>query len=139
MGPGRKQVLGNGRVSLTAPPANAAPLSPLSLQVLKGSKKLVMSVYSAGRIPGGYITNHIYTWVDPQGRSVSPPSSLPGPPSGALRLREGDRRSTLQLLQGGDEKKVSCPPHLPGEEEKATVRHLGARNPRQQGQHVQRP
>lgn len=68
-----------------------------------------MSVYSAGRIPGGYVTNHIYTWVDPQGRSISPPSSLPRPHSGALR-REGDRRSTLHLLQGGDEKKVSCPP-----------------------------
>lgn len=68
-----------------------------------------MSVYSTGRIPGGYITNHIYTWVDPQGRSISPPASLPRPHSGALRQREGDRRSTLHLLQGGDEKKVSCP------------------------------
>ncbi|XP_028017200.2 whirlin isoform X1 [Eptesicus fuscus] len=77
-----------------------------AVKALKGSKKLVMSVYSAGRIPGGYVTNHIYTWVDPQGRSISPPSSLPRPHSGALR-REGDRRSTLHLLQGGDEKKVN--------------------------------
>lgn len=46
------------------------------MQVLKGCKKLAMSVCSVGRIPGGYITNHIYTWVDPQGRSVSPPSDL---------------------------------------------------------------
>ncbi|XP_007966494.2 whirlin isoform X5 [Chlorocebus sabaeus] len=74
---------------------------------LKGSKKLVLSVYSAGRIPGGYVTNHIYTWVDPQGRSISPPSGLPQPHSGALRQQEGDRRSTLHLLQGGDEKKVN--------------------------------
>lgn len=70
---------------------------------------MVLSVYSAGRIPGGYVTNHIYTWVDPQGRSISPPSGLPQPHSGALRQREGDCRSTLHLLQGGDEKKVSCP------------------------------
>ncbi|XP_065386231.1 whirlin isoform X5 [Macaca fascicularis] len=74
---------------------------------LKGSKKLVLSVYSAGRIPGGYVTNHIYTWVDPQGRSISPPSGLPQPHGGALRQQEGDRRSTLHLLQGGDEKKVN--------------------------------
>ncbi|KAB0347050.1 hypothetical protein FD754_011907, partial [Muntiacus muntjak] len=74
---------------------------------LKGSKKLVLSVYSAGRIPGGYVTNHIYTWVDPQGRSISPPSGLPQPHGSALQQHEGDRRSTLHLLQGGDEKKVN--------------------------------
>nr|XP_036883342.1 whirlin isoform X5 [Manis javanica] len=78
-----------------------------AVKALKGSKKLVLSVYSAGRIPGGYVTNHIYTWVDPQGRSISPPSGLPQPHSGALRQREGDCRSTLHLLQGGDEKKVN--------------------------------
>ncbi|XP_063552785.1 whirlin isoform X5 [Gorilla gorilla gorilla] len=77
-----------------------------AVKALKGSKKLVLSVYSAGRIPGGYVTNHIYTWVDPQGRSISPPSGLPQPHGGALRQQEGDRRSTLHLLQGGDEKKV---------------------------------
>uniref|UniRef100_A0A2I3H370 Whirlin n=1 Tax=Nomascus leucogenys TaxID=61853 RepID=A0A2I3H370_NOMLE len=78
-----------------------------AVKALKGSKKLVLSVYSAGRIPGGYVTNHIYTWVDPQGRSISPPSGLPQPHGGALRQQDGDRRSTLHLLQGGDEKKVS--------------------------------
>lgn len=108
MGPERKQVLGNGRVSFSAPFLLTNPAS-LSLQALKGSKKLVLSVYSAGRVPGGYVTNHIYTWVDPQGRSISPPSGLPQPHGSALRQREGDRRSTLHLLQGGDEKKVSCP------------------------------
>nr|XP_020762351.1 whirlin [Odocoileus virginianus texanus] len=77
-----------------------------AVKALKGSKKLVLSVYSAGRIPGGYVTNHIYTWVDPQGRSISPPSGLPQPHGSALRQHEGDRRSTLHLLQGGDEKKV---------------------------------
>ncbi|XP_073907279.1 whirlin isoform X3 [Castor canadensis] len=78
-----------------------------AVKALKGSKKLVLSVYSAGRIPGGYVTNHIYTWVDPQGRSISPPSGLPQPHGSALRQYEGDCRSTLHLLQGGDEKKVN--------------------------------
>lgn len=73
----------------------------------------MLSVYSAGRIPGGCVTNHIYTWVDPQGLSASPPSGLPQAPGSALRPREGDSRSTLSLLQGGDEKKVSCPLSAP--------------------------
>lgn len=47
-----------------------------AVKVLKGSKKLSMSVCSMGRIPGGYVTNHVYTWVDPQGCSVSPPPDL---------------------------------------------------------------
>lgn len=84
-------------------------MSSLSFQALKGSKKLVLSVYSAGRIPGGYVTSHIYTWVDPQGRSISPPSGLPPSHGSTLRQREGDSRSNLNLLQGGDEKKVSRP------------------------------
>ncbi|XP_034357845.1 whirlin isoform X5 [Arvicanthis niloticus] len=78
-----------------------------AVKALKGSKKLVLSVYSAGRIPGGYVTNHIYTWVDPQGRSTSPPSSLPQPHGSTLRQHEDDRRSALHLLQSGDEKKVN--------------------------------
>ena len=73
----------------------------------------MLSVYSAGRIPGGYVTNHIYTWVDPQGRSISPPSGLPQTHGSTLRQSEGDSRSTLNLLQGGDEKKVSCPVMAP--------------------------
>ncbi|XP_037652861.1 whirlin isoform X2 [Choloepus didactylus] len=78
-----------------------------AVKALKGSKKLVLSVYSAGRIPGGYITNHIYTWVDPQGRSTSPPAGLPPSRGGSLGQREGDRRSGLHLLAEGDEKKVN--------------------------------
>ncbi|KAM6170330.1 whirlin isoform 2-T2 [Rhynchocyon petersi] len=78
-----------------------------AVKALKGSKKLVLSVYSAGRIPGGYVTNHIYTWVDPQGHSTSPPSGLPQPHGCSLRQHEGERRSALHLLQDGDEKKVN--------------------------------
>ncbi|XP_068594471.1 whirlin-like [Brachionichthys hirsutus] len=44
-----------------------------AVKVLKGCKMLAMTVCTMGRLPGGYITNHMYSWVDPQGRSVSPP------------------------------------------------------------------
>ncbi|KFR11342.1 Whirlin, partial [Opisthocomus hoazin] len=63
-------------------------------QVLKGCKKLNLSVHSVGRIPGGYVTNHIYTW------------GLPHPQNSSLR-KDSEKRSHLQLLQEGDEKKVN--------------------------------
>ncbi|XP_027543635.1 whirlin isoform X3 [Neopelma chrysocephalum] len=81
-------------------------LLSLAEKVLKGCKKLNLSVHSVGRIPGGYVTNHIYTWVDPQGRSVSPPTGLPHHQNSSLR-RDSEKRSHLQLLQEGDEKKVN--------------------------------
>lgn len=77
-----------------------------SPQVLKGSKKLCLSVQSVGRIPGGYVTNHVYTWVDPHGRSVSPPPDVSEHQSATLRRTDSQRRSNMQLLQEGDEKKV---------------------------------
>ncbi|XP_037548001.1 whirlin [Nematolebias whitei] len=78
-----------------------------AVKVLKGSKKLSLSVRSVGRIPGGYVTNHVYTWVDPQGRSVSPPPDLPEHRSATLKRTDSQRRSNMQLLQEGDEKKVN--------------------------------
>ncbi|XP_051893351.1 whirlin isoform X1 [Pristis pectinata] len=78
-----------------------------AVKVLKGSKKLILSVSSVGRIPGGYITNHVYTWVDPLGRSVSPPPALLGHRSNTTWGKESERRSHLQLLRDGDEKKVN--------------------------------
>lgn len=78
-----------------------------AVKVLKGSKKLNLTVRSVGRIPGGYVTNHVYTWVDPQGRSVSPPPDLPEHQSATLRRTDSQRRSNMQLLQDGDEKKVN--------------------------------
>ncbi|KAM3874521.1 whirlin [Diretmus argenteus] len=78
-----------------------------AVKVLKGSKKLCLSVRSVGRIPGGYVTNHVYTWVDPQDRSVSPPPDLPDHRSATLRRTDSQRRSNMQLLQEGDEKKVN--------------------------------
>ncbi|XP_016346736.1 whirlin isoform X2 [Sinocyclocheilus anshuiensis] len=79
-----------------------------AVKVLKGSKKLSMSVRSVGRIPGGYVTNHVYTWVDPQGRSVTPPPDLlTEHRSATLRRSNSQGRSHMQLLQDGDEKKVN--------------------------------
>ncbi|XP_035464588.2 whirlin isoform X2 [Scophthalmus maximus] len=78
-----------------------------AVKVLKGSKKLSLSVRSVGRIPGGYVTNHVYTWVDPQGRGVSPPPDLTEHRSATLKRSESQRRSNMQLLQEGDEKKVN--------------------------------
>uniref|UniRef100_A0A8K9XD19 Whirlin a n=1 Tax=Oncorhynchus mykiss TaxID=8022 RepID=A0A8K9XD19_ONCMY len=78
-----------------------------AVKVLKGSKKLSLWVRSVGRIPGGYVTNHVYTWVDPQGRSVTPPPDLPEHRSATLRRNDSQRRSNMQLLQEGDEKKVN--------------------------------
>ncbi|KAA0719889.1 Whirlin [Triplophysa tibetana] len=79
-----------------------------AVKVLKGSKKLCMSVRSVGRIPGGYVTNHVYTWVDPLGRSVSPPPDLlEEHRSATLRRSNSQGRSHMQLLQDGDEKKVN--------------------------------
>ncbi|XP_063745885.1 whirlin [Eleginops maclovinus] len=78
-----------------------------AVKVLKGNKKLSLSVRSVGRIPGGYVTNHVYTWVDPQGRSVSPPPDLTEHRSATLRRTDSQRRSNMQLLQDGDEKKVN--------------------------------
>ncbi|KAM3825287.1 LOW QUALITY PROTEIN: whirlin [Vipera latastei] len=76
-----------------------------AVKVLKGSKKLNLTVHSAGRIPGGCRTNHIYSWVDPQGRSVLPPAGLIQHQSSSLG-KESEKRSHLQLLQEGDEKKL---------------------------------
>ncbi|KAM9360092.1 whirlin [Symphorus nematophorus] len=82
-----------------------------AVKVLKGCKTLAMSVCSMGRIPGGYITNHVYSWVDPQGRSVSPP-----PDSQEANQRQGhsmeertvnlnmdDGRSLGLMIRGGAE------------------------------------
>lgn len=74
-------------------------------QVLKGCKKLCLSVCSMGRIPGGYVTNHVYTWVDPQGRSISPPSDLLEQHTAGGRHFNSQRRGHAQ--QQGAERRVS--------------------------------
>ncbi|XP_040898360.1 whirlin-like [Toxotes jaculatrix] len=82
-----------------------------AVKVLKGYKKLAMSVCSMGRIPGGYITNHVYSWVDPQGRSVSPPPDSqevnqrqgPGMEERTVNLNMDDGRSLGLMIRGGAE------------------------------------
>ena len=76
----------------------------LLFQVLKSSKKLVIYIKSVGRVPGSFVTHKTYTWVDPQGRSVSPP---PDADTAGRKLHETQgRKSLLNLLKDGDEKKV---------------------------------
>ncbi|XP_063792498.1 whirlin isoform X1 [Pseudophryne corroboree] len=78
-----------------------------AVKALRGSQKLVLSVLSSGRVPGGQVSSHIYTWIDPHGRSVSPPGGPPYPHSPSMGDPEKEKRSHFQLLQEGDEKKVN--------------------------------
>ncbi|XP_056395804.1 whirlin [Hyla sarda] len=78
-----------------------------AVKALRGSQKLVLSVLSSGQVPGGHVSSHIYTWVDPQGRSVSPPGGLSHNNNPSVGVPEKEKRSHLQLLQEGDEKKVN--------------------------------
>ncbi|XP_047237183.1 whirlin isoform X5 [Girardinichthys multiradiatus] len=82
-----------------------------AVKVLKGCKKLTMSVCSMGRIPGGYMTNQVYSWVDPQGRSVSPPPDTQevNPRQGhsmeekTVNLNMDNGRSLGLMIRGGAE------------------------------------
>ncbi|XP_028312745.1 whirlin-like [Gouania willdenowi] len=68
-----------------------------------------MSVCSMGRIPGGFVTNQVYSWVDPQGRSVSPPpdshENHQGPimEERTVSLSMDDGRSLGLMIRGGAE------------------------------------
>ncbi|KTG06229.1 hypothetical protein cypCar_00005758, partial [Cyprinus carpio] len=75
--------------------------------VLKGSKKLSMSVCSMGWIPGGYVSNHVYTWLDPQGRSVSPPPDLVEQHGSGGRHSDIQQHGHTHIQQEGAEKKVN--------------------------------
>ncbi|TSV94894.1 Whirlin [Bagarius yarrelli] len=76
-----------------------------AVKVLKGCKKLCLLVCSMGRIPGGYVTNHVYTWVDPQGRSISPPPDLLEQHTAGARQFSSQRRG--HTTQQGTERKVT--------------------------------
>ncbi|XP_073456370.1 whirlin isoform X2 [Aquarana catesbeiana] len=77
-----------------------------AVKALRGSQKLVLSVLSSGRVPAGHVSSQIYTWIDPQGHSVSPPEGPPYLHSPSAGVPDKEKRSHLQLLQEGDEKKV---------------------------------
>ncbi|KAI2664714.1 Whirlin [Labeo rohita] len=66
-----------------------------------------MSVCSMGRIPGGYVTNHVYTWVDPQGHSVSPPPDLLEQHGSGARLSDIQQHGHTHIRHEGAEKKVN--------------------------------
>ncbi|XP_053329812.1 whirlin [Spea bombifrons] len=91
--------------------ANGRSLDKVShaeaVKALRGFQKLVLSVLSSGRVPSGHVSSHIYTWVDSQGRSVSPPGGPTHLHSPSMVGQDKEKRSNLQLLQDGDEKKVN--------------------------------
>ncbi|XP_075903254.1 uncharacterized protein LOC142902243 isoform X2 [Nelusetta ayraudi] len=80
-----------------------------AVKVLKGCKTLAMSVCSLGRLPSGCITNHVYSWVDPLGRSVSPPPDEQdanqrkegGADVRMVNLNMDDGRSLGLMIRGG--------------------------------------
>ncbi|XP_054770143.2 whirlin-like [Lytechinus pictus] len=75
-----------------------------AVKILKTVKKLVLYVKSVGRVPGSFFSHQTYTWVNPEGRSVSPPPDI-DPLDG--RMMNDTKKSSLNLLKNGDEKKVN--------------------------------
>ncbi|XP_064649030.1 whirlin-like isoform X3 [Lineus longissimus] len=73
-------------------------------KIIKSAKKLDLTVKNVGRIPGSYVVHQTYTWVDPQGRPVSPPPEIDR--SGRYESK-GERKSGLMLLKDSDERKVN--------------------------------
>ncbi|XP_059193583.1 whirlin-like isoform X2 [Centropristis striata] len=82
-----------------------------AVKVLKGCKKLAISVCSIGPLPGGYITNNMYSWLDPEGRSVSPPPDSQedshregrGLEERTVNLNMDNGRSLGLMIRGGAE------------------------------------
>ena len=72
-------------------------------QIIKAARKLELQVRNVGRVPGSFETHQGYTWVDPVGRSVSPPPEIDR--VGRYDTR-GERKSGLMLLKDSDERKV---------------------------------
>ncbi|KAI8491634.1 hypothetical protein Bbelb_308340 [Branchiostoma belcheri] len=60
---------------------------------------------TVGRIPKSYVAHQTYTWVDPQGRSISPPPEMDL--SGKNPQDSVGRRSGMNLLKDSDERKVN--------------------------------
>ena len=65
-----------------------------------------MFVRSVGRIPGTYIAETTYKWVDAKGRQVSPPPTV----DSLGRDIEHMQKSELRLLGDDDERKVTVKP-----------------------------
>ena len=73
-------------------------------QIIKAARKLQLQVRNVGRVPGSFETHQGYSWVDPVGRSVSPPPEIDR--VGRYDTR-GERKSGLMLLKDSDERKVT--------------------------------
>lgn len=75
----------------------------LLVQIIKQVEHLDMDVCNVGRVPGSFETHQTYAWVDPIGRSVSPPPEV----DRIGRYNNSDeRKSGLMLLKDSDERKV---------------------------------
>ncbi|KAK2902624.1 whirlin isoform X2 [Channa argus] len=82
-----------------------------AVKVLKGSKKLAMLICSKDHIPGIYINNDMYSWVDPQGQSISPPPDIQeanqrrrqNMEDRMVHLNMDDGRSLGLMIRGGAE------------------------------------
>jgi hypothetical protein len=77
-----------------------------AIRILKGTKKIKLSIVDKGMYPGMYSAHTQYRWVDPAGRPVSPP---PEPRDTDSRVSEGQPvgRSEMRLLSNSDERKVN--------------------------------
>ena len=77
--------------------------SYVTIQIIRAARKLELQVRNVGRVPGSFETHQGYSWVDPVGRSVSPPPEIDR--VGRYDTR-GERKSGLMLLKDSDERKV---------------------------------
>ncbi|XP_078685315.1 whirlin-like isoform X3 [Branchiostoma floridae x Branchiostoma belcheri] len=74
-------------------------------KIFRVGRKFVLLVRQVGRIPKSYVAHQTYTWVDPQGRSISPPPEMDL--SGKNPQDSVGRRSGMNLLKDSDERKVN--------------------------------
>ncbi|XP_033732668.1 whirlin-like isoform X2 [Pecten maximus] len=76
-----------------------------AVKIIKSARRLELVVCRVGRIPGSFEIHQMYKWVDPYGRTVSPPPEL----EQIAKLEAGTigRRSGLLLLKSSDERKVN--------------------------------
>ncbi|KAL3872400.1 hypothetical protein ACJMK2_040328 [Sinanodonta woodiana] len=78
-------------------------------KIIRMSQKIELVVCHVGRIPGSYVVNQMYKWIDPRGRIVSPPPELEQ--IGYLEHGTLGPKSGLMLLKGEDERKVNVSVH----------------------------
>ncbi|KAM9811055.1 whirlin-like [Neosynchiropus ocellatus] len=82
-----------------------------AVQMLKGFKLLTLTVRSLGHNTDGDISNRMYTWLDPLGRSVSPPPDHhetgsrqpPGSEARTVTLNMEGGQSLGLMIRGGAE------------------------------------